>query len=44
MSRGKRSKKKNRTMLDLQVVTLIIASILLTILIYTKAGYIFSFY
>ena len=40
MSRGKRSKKKNRTMLDLQVVTLIIASILLTILIYTKAGYI----
>ena len=27
-------------MLDLQVVTLIIASILLTILIYTKAGYI----
>ena len=40
MSRGKRSKKKYRTMLDLQVVTLIIASILLTILIYTKAGYI----
>lgn len=40
MSRGKRSKKKNGTMLDLQVVTLIIASILLTILIYTKAGYI----
>lgn len=40
MSRGKRSKKKNRTMLDLQVVTLIIVSILLTILIYTKAGYI----
>ena len=40
MSRGKRSKKKNRTMLYLQVVTLIIASILLTILIYTKAGYI----
>lgn len=40
MSRGKRSKKKNRTILDLQVVTLIIASILLTILIYTKAGYI----
>ena len=40
MSKGKRSKKKNRTMLDLQVVTLIIASILLTILIYTKAGYI----
>lgn len=40
MSRGKRNKKKNRTMLDLQVVTLIIASILLTILIYTKAGYI----
>lgn len=40
MSRGKRSKKKNRKMLDLQVVTLIIASILLTILIYTKAGYI----
>ena len=40
MSRGKRSKKKNRTILDLQVVTLIIASILLAILIYTKAGYI----
>lgn len=40
MPRGKRSKKKNRTILDLQVVTLIIASILLTILIYTKAGYI----
>ena len=40
MSRGKRTKKKNRTILDLQVVTLIIASILLTILIYTKAGYI----
>ena len=40
MSRGKRSKKKYRTMLDLQVVTLIIESILLTILIYTKAGYI----
>ena len=30
MPRGKRSKKKNRTILDLQVVTLIIASILLT--------------
>ena len=40
MSRGKRSKKKNRTMLDLQVVTLIVVSILLAILIYTKAGYI----
>ena len=40
MSRGKRSKKKNRTMLDLQVVTLIVLSILLAILIYTKAGYI----
>ena len=40
MSRGKRSKKKNRTILDLQVVTLIVVSILLAILIYTKAGYI----
>ncbi len=40
MSRGRRSKKKNRKTLDLQVVSLIIISILLAILIYTKAGYI----
>ena len=40
MPRGKRSKKKNRKTLDLQVVSLIIISILLAILIYTKAGYI----
>lgn len=40
MPRGRRSKKKNRTILDLQVVSLIIISILLAILIYTKAGYI----
>ena len=35
-----RSKKKNRSILDLQVVTLIIASILLGVLIYTNSGYI----
>jgi len=40
MPRGRRSKKKNRSKLDLQVVTLIIASILLGVLIYTKSGYI----
>ena len=40
MPRGRRSKKKNRSILDLQVVTLIIGSILLGVLIYTKAGYI----
>ena len=40
MSRGRRSKKKNKSILDLQVVTLIIASILLAVLIYTKSGYI----
>ena len=40
MSRGRRSKKKNRKTLDLLVVSLIIISILLAILIYTKAGYI----
>ncbi len=40
MPRGRRSKKKNRSILDMQVVTLIIASILLGVLIYTKAGYI----
>ena len=40
MSKGRRSKKKNRKTLDLQVVSLIIISILLAILIYTKAGYI----
>ena len=40
MPRGRRSKKKNRTKLDLQVVTLIVASILLAVLIYAKTGYI----
>lgn len=40
MPRGRRSKKKNRSKLDLQVVTLIIASILLAVLIYAKTGYI----
>ena len=40
MPRGRRSKKKNRSKLDLQVVTLIVASILLAVLIYTKSGYI----
>ena len=39
MARGRRS-RKNKTKLDLQVVTLIVASILLAILIYTKSGYI----
>lgn len=40
MPRGRRRKKKNRTILDMQVVMLILASILLAVLIYTKAGYI----
>lgn len=40
MPRGRRSKKKNKRILDLQVVTLLIASILLAVLIYTKEGYI----
>jgi len=39
MPRGRRSKKKSNK-LDLQVVTLIIASILLGVLIYTNSGYI----
>ncbi len=40
MSRGRRSKKKNRNKIDLQVVVLIVASILLAVLIYAKSGYI----
>ena len=40
MPRGRRSKKKSRSIIDLQVVTLIVASILLAVLIYTKAGFI----
>lgn len=40
MSRGRRSKKRNKSKLDLEVVILIVASILLAVLIYTKAGYI----
>ena len=40
MPRGRRSKKKDRRKIDLQVVGLIIVSILLAVLIYTKAGYI----
>ena len=40
MPRGRRSKKKSRSIVDLQVVTLIVASILLAVLIYTKAGFI----
>ena len=40
MPRGKRSKKKNKSKLDLQVAILIISSILLGVLIYTKSGYI----
>ena len=40
MPKGRRSKKKSRSIIDLQVVTLIVASILLAVLIYTKAGFI----
>ena len=40
MPRGRRSKKKSRSIVDLQVVTLIVVSILLAVLIYTKAGFI----
>ena len=40
MPRGKRAKKKNKNILDLQVVSLIIISILLAILIYMQSGYI----
>ncbi len=42
MPRGKRSKKKNKNKnkLDLQVVTLIVVSVLLAVLIYSKSGYI----
>ena len=40
MPRGKRNKKKKRSTLDIEVALLIIASILLAILIYTKSGYI----
>ena len=40
MPKGRRSKKKNKSKLDLQVITLIVASILLAVLIYTKSGYI----
>ncbi|MDO5556411.1 MAG: hypothetical protein Q4G09_07455 [Clostridia bacterium] len=40
MPRGKRSKRKNKSILDLQVASLIIVSILLAVLIYTKSGYI----
>lgn len=41
MPRGRRSKKKeDKRILNIQVVVLIIASILLAILIYTKSGYI----
>ena len=40
MAKARRSKRKNKSKLDLQVVTLIVASILLAILIYTKSGYI----
>ena len=39
MSRGRRSKKKN-TRLNIQVAIMLIASVLLAILIYTKSGYI----
>ena len=40
MPRGKRAKKKNKNILDLQVVSLIVISILLAILIYMQSGYI----
>ena len=40
MPRGRRNKKKNRSAVDLQVVILIVSSILLAVLIYTKSGYI----
>ena len=40
MPRGRRSKKKSGSIVDIQVVVLIITSILLGVLIYTKAGYI----
>ncbi len=39
MPRGRKNKKRNK-LIDMQVVILMIASILLGILIYTKAGYI----
>jgi len=39
MPRGRRSKKRNK-LIDMQVVILIVASILLGVLIYTKAGYV----
>ena len=39
MPRGKKSKKRNK-LIDMQVVMLIVSSILLGVLIYTKAGYI----
>lgn len=40
MSRGRRSKKNLTSNIEFQVVSLIIISILLAILIYTKSGYI----
>lgn len=40
MPRGKRSKKTLTSNIEFQVVSLIILSILLAILIYTKSGYI----
>lgn len=40
MPRGRRSKKKNKSKLDIQVITLMVASILLAVLIYAKSGYI----
>lgn len=40
MPRGKRSKKKNKNVLNIQVAILFVASILLAVLIYTKSGYI----
>lgn len=40
MSRRRKSKKNLKSNIELQVVSLIILSILLAILIYTKSGYI----
>ena len=40
MPRGKRSKKQATKNIDIQVILLIVVSIILAILIYTKSGYI----
>ena len=40
MPKGRRSKKQNKTKLNIQVAVLMLASVLLAVLIYTKSGYI----